>query len=71
MYYIDMEFEWDPEKSKSNLKKHGISFEEAKEIFLVPFAKLHDLGIVRYQPARSPHEAWTRIAAPITVLHAR
>jgi hypothetical protein len=38
---------------------------------VVPLAKLHDLGIVRYQPARSPDEAWTRIAAPITVLHAR
>lgn len=26
-------FEWDEEKNKSNLKKHGISFEEASEIF--------------------------------------
>lgn len=29
-------FEWDPVKAKSNLKKHGISFEEASEIFLDP-----------------------------------
>lgn len=28
-----MEFEWDTKKSKLNLLKHGISFEEAKEIF--------------------------------------
>jgi uncharacterized DUF497 family protein len=42
MYYIDMEFEWDPEKSKSNLKKHGISFEEAKEIFLGPVLTAQD-----------------------------
>ena len=27
-------FEWDVEKSKKNLKKHGISFEEAKSVFL-------------------------------------
>ena len=27
------EFEWDPEKNKQNLAKHGISFEEAKSIF--------------------------------------
>jgi uncharacterized DUF497 family protein len=26
-----MKFEWDPHKEKLNQKKHGISFEEAKE----------------------------------------
>jgi uncharacterized protein len=31
-------FEWDPEKAKSNLHKHKISFERAAEIFLDPFA---------------------------------
>ena len=29
-------FEWDPVKAKSNLKKHNVSFEEASEIFLDP-----------------------------------
>lgn len=28
-----MEFEWDENKNRQNLQKHGISFEEAKEIF--------------------------------------
>jgi uncharacterized DUF497 family protein len=28
-----MEFEWDEGKDATNLKKHGISFEEAKTIF--------------------------------------
>ena len=28
-----MEFEWDPQKAKSNLSKHDISFEEAKTVF--------------------------------------
>ena len=28
-----VEYEWDSKKSKLNLLKHGISFEEAKEIF--------------------------------------
>jgi len=27
------EFEWDEDKAQSNLKKHGISFEEAATIF--------------------------------------
>jgi uncharacterized protein len=28
-----MIFEWNPEKAKSNLAKHGVSFEEASTIF--------------------------------------
>lgn len=28
-----MEFDWDPEKDKANLEKHGIGFEEALNIF--------------------------------------
>ncbi|WP_455138743.1 BrnT family toxin [Thermophilibacter sp.] len=31
-----MEFEWDPEKSASNAKKHGVSFEQARELFADP-----------------------------------
>jgi uncharacterized DUF497 family protein len=29
-------FDWDPNKAKSNLKKHGIGFEQASTIFLDP-----------------------------------
>jgi len=28
-----MQFEWDPEKAASNLKKHGVSFEEASTVW--------------------------------------
>lgn len=28
-----IEFEWDLSKAKSNLKKHGVSFEEARSVF--------------------------------------
>ncbi|HYV06006.1 MAG TPA: BrnT family toxin [Blastocatellia bacterium] len=28
-----MEFEWDPEKSESNLRHHGVSFQEAATVF--------------------------------------
>lgn len=28
-----MEFEWDPAKSLSNARKHGISFEESRTLF--------------------------------------
>lgn len=30
---MEMTFEWDSEKSKRNLFKHGISFEEAIQVF--------------------------------------
>jgi len=30
------EFEWDQEKAESNLKKHGVSFDEAATIFNDP-----------------------------------
>jgi uncharacterized protein len=32
-----MDFEWDDNKSRSNITKHGISFEEAKTIFETDF----------------------------------
>lgn len=32
------EFDWDPAKARRNLKKHGVSFERAANIFLDPFA---------------------------------
>jgi uncharacterized protein len=32
----DVEFEWDDEKADSNLKKHGVSFEEGATIFNDP-----------------------------------
>ena len=31
MEYI---FEWDPRKAKTNLRKHGVSFERAGQVFL-------------------------------------
>ena len=29
-----MKFEWDDDKNKENIKKHGVPFEEAASIFL-------------------------------------
>ena len=36
-----MEFEWDPEKAKRNVAKHGISFTEAATVFGDPLAVTH------------------------------
>ena len=34
---MQLTFEWDEEKAKENLKRHKVSFEEAKTIFNDPF----------------------------------
>ncbi|CAN5576712.1 BrnT family toxin [soil metagenome] len=37
-----MQFEWDKEKAKTNLKKHGVSFDEAETVFGDPLARIFD-----------------------------
>ncbi|MBI2433543.1 MAG: BrnT family toxin [Candidatus Hydrogenedentes bacterium] len=37
-----LEFEWDVAKEAANITKHGVSFEEAKTVFLDPFARVVD-----------------------------
>ena len=37
-----MEFAWDERKARSNLTKHGVSFEEAQTAFLDENARLID-----------------------------
>ncbi len=36
------EFEWDPRKAGSNLRKHGVSFAEALTVFSDPAARIFD-----------------------------
>lgn len=48
-----MNFEWDPRKAATNLRKHGVSFEEAASVFLDPIAVSgpdpdHSFGEFRY-----------------------
>jgi uncharacterized protein len=33
-----MQFEWDPEKAKSNITKHDVTFEEAQIVFYDPLS---------------------------------
>ena len=39
-----MRFEWDPDKADANLTKHGVSFEQASELFTsgVDFLEIFD-----------------------------
>jgi len=45
-----MKFEWDPQKADSNLKKHGVSFQEAASVFG------DALSITYYDPDHSVRE---------------
>jgi uncharacterized DUF497 family protein len=33
-----MQVEWNPEKAKSNLQKHGVSFSDAEAVLFDPYA---------------------------------
>ena len=48
-----MKFEWEPAKASLNVRKHGVSFDEAVSVFLDPFAVSgpdpdHSIGESRY-----------------------
>lgn len=34
----ELRFDWDPVKAEANLRKHGVSFEEARTVFYDDFA---------------------------------
>ncbi|MBM4050749.1 MAG: BrnT family toxin [Planctomycetes bacterium] len=45
-----LEFEWDPDKARKNLTKHGVAFSDASTIFRDP------LGVTIYDPNHSDEE---------------
>jgi uncharacterized protein len=39
------EFEWDSDKARINLRKHGVAFEEAVDVFFDPFHQTGDATV--------------------------
>jgi uncharacterized DUF497 family protein len=37
-----MQFEWDPSKAQSNVRKHGVTLDEAATVFDDPYARIID-----------------------------
>ena len=37
-----MQFTWDANKARANLRKHGVAFDEAVTAFADPLARIHD-----------------------------
>ncbi|HEV2650764.1 MAG TPA: BrnT family toxin [Rhizomicrobium sp.] len=50
---IEYRFEWDLRKAESNLRKHGISFDDARLVFADPLKKIdiqgYDHGEIRWR----------------------
>lgn len=40
-----VEFEWDENKARANVAKHGVTFEEAAEAFFDPFYREGDASV--------------------------
>ena len=40
-------FEWDARKANANLRKHGVSFDEAATVVDDPLARIFDTQIIR------------------------
>jgi uncharacterized DUF497 family protein len=47
---LSLTFEWDEKKADENLRKHGVSFDEAKTVFNDPFS------LTIYDPDHSSNE---------------
>ena len=46
----EIRFEWDERKSRTNLRKHKVSFEKACEAFFDPILRVVDAGVVEGEP---------------------
>jgi hypothetical protein len=56
-------FDWDKRKSRSNLDKHGIDFDDAVEIFYGP--------VILRRSDRNSEERWIAIGSPGKQIHHR
>jgi uncharacterized protein len=39
---METQFEWDPDKAEANVRKHGVTFDEASSVFADPLAAIFD-----------------------------
>ena len=40
--FLSMRFVWDPRKARANIRKHGVTFDEALTVFFDSLAAIHD-----------------------------
>ena len=62
-------FVWDSEKASLNLRKHGISFDEAVYVFLDPLVRYTDASVEdETRDAAIGQDAWNRLLLVVYVL---
>lgn len=66
---MGLSFEWDPSKEKINLKKHGISFEEATTVFNDPFSLTIPDPIHSFEEERFITIGKSMLGKTIVVIH--
>ena len=62
-------FEWDDAKAAANLKKHGVSFDEASTVFYDPHALVVDDEKHSYDEDRFVIVGLSAVARVLTVCH--
>ena len=62
-------FEWDDAKAEANVKKHGVSFEEASTVFYDPHALVIDDPDHSYDENRYVIVGLSEVARVLTVCH--
>ena len=62
-------FEWDPAKAKTNLQKHGVSFEEASTVFDDPNSITIDDDAHSDEELRFVTMGWSDAGRLVTVCH--
>lgn len=67
--YAFITFEWDDKKAESNLKKHGVSFEEASTVFYDPHALVIDDDEHSFDEDRFVIFGLSAVARVLTVCH--
>ena len=69
MKAIRIGVEWDPNKSRSNLRKHGISFEEARTVFDDPQASTIDDPLHSIEELRELTIGYSIVLRLLLVVH--
>ena len=73
---MELIFEWDENKNRINQKKHGISFEEAEEVFYDPDHSLDEerfliIGISATSQVLTVSHCYRRVDEIIRIISAR
>jgi uncharacterized protein len=65
--YLDQAFVWDSEKASANARKHGVSFEDARQVFFDRLVHVEDASVA--EETRDAAIGMTNCMALLLVVH--